>query len=179
MNYSEIINFWFNELTPKQWFIKDAHVDKIITERFSSVHAMAKNNELSSWRKEPLGRLAEIIILDQFSRNIFRNDSRSFSQDPQALALAQEAIELGIDQSLTISQKPFLYMPFMHSESLAMHERAMELFSVKDLEHNLEYEKKHFSIIKNFGRYPHRNEILGRISTKEEMEFLKEPGSSF
>ena len=124
-------------------------------------------------------RLAEIIILDQFSRNIHRGTPDAFAADPLALALAQEAVSSGADQALPVSRRAFLYMPFMHSESQAIHELAVRLFSASGLAENLKAELRHQAIITRFGRYPHRNSILGRISTPEEEAFLEEPGSSF
>ncbi len=126
-----------------------------------------------------LGRLSEIILLDQFSRNIYRDKPAAFAQDALALALAQEAIAAGIASELTVDQRSFLYMPFMHSESELIHQQAVKLFSEPGLEASLEFEIRHKKIIDRFGRYPHRNEILGRTSTVEEQQFLAQPGSSF
>ena len=179
MNYNEIIKFWFEELSPKQHFAKDDKLDKEIKDRFLEIHKLATKGELFQWRDNSLGRLAEIIILDQFSRNIFRDSKKSFENDSLALILAQEAIRVGADKELTTNKRSFLYMPFMHSESKVIHEEAVVLFSQKGLEYNLEFEIKHKAIIDRFGRYPHRNELLNRKPTKEEIEFLKTPGSSF
>ena len=123
--------------------------------------------------------MAEIIVLDQFSRNIYRDQAQAFAYDSLALALAQEAISLQLDAQLSPEQRSFLYMPFMHSESKLMHEYALKLFQRLGNEINLSFEKKHKIIIDRFGRYPHRNEILGRTSTAEELEFLTQPNSSF
>jgi len=128
---------------------------------------------------DPLGRLAEIILIDQFSRNIFRDTPEAFSADAVALVLAQEAIAAGADQQLETKERAFLYMPYMHSESRAIHEQAAQLFDQPGLEYNLEFEHKHKVIIDRFGRYPHRNAILGRTSTAEELDFLEGPDSSF
>ena len=174
-----VLEFWFNELEPKQWFVKDRDLDAMIEARFSLLVEQARAGELFSWRVTPQGRLAEIILIDQFSRNIFRDKPESFSADPVALVLAQEAIGAGADQRLDVQERAFLYMPFMHSESQAIHEQAVVLFDQPGLEYNLEFEYKHKAIIDRFGRYPHRNEILGRKSTEEEIAFLKAPGSSF
>jgi len=125
------------------------------------------------------GRLAEIIVLDQFSRNIYRGTARAFAQDSLALALAQEAISQDLDKQLSPEQRSFLYMPFMHSESKLIHEFALKLFQRLGNQANLEYEIKHKIIIDRFGRYPHRNQILGRESTEEELSFLTQPDSSF
>ena len=176
---NEVLEFWFNELEPKQWFVKDLDLDAMIEARFCLLVEQARAGELSSWRVTPEGRLAEIILIDQFSRNIFRDKPESFSADPVALVLAQEAIGAGADQRLEAQKRAFLYMPFMHSESRVIHEQAVILFDQPGLEHNLEFEYKHKAIVDRFGRYPHRNEILGRNSTEEEVAFLKEPGSSF
>ncbi|HMK14151.1 MAG TPA: DUF924 family protein [Burkholderiales bacterium] len=179
MHYETIIDFWFKEIEPKLWWKKDSDFDRLIADRFLEVHKAAARCELHVWRNNPLGRLAEIIVLDQFSRNIYRGSPLSFNYDPIALALAQEAITAKANQSLNQSQKAFLYMPFMHSESRVIHELAMKLFKEPGLESNLDFEIRHKAIIDRFGRFPHRNEILGRQSTAEEISFLKEAGSSF
>lgn len=176
---NDVLEFLFNELEPKQWFVKDRDLDAMIEARFSLLVEQARAGELFSWRVTPQGRLAEIILIDQFSRNIFRDKPESFSADPVALVLAQEAIGAGADQRLDVQERAFLYMPFMHSESQAIHEQAVVLFDQPGLEYNLEFEYKHKAIVDRFGRYPHRNEILGRKSTEEEIAFLKAPGSSF
>jgi hypothetical protein len=139
----------------------------------------AKHCELWTWRATAEGRLAEIIVLDQFSRNLYRDHAESFAQDALALALAQEAIQLNLDQQLSPEQRSFLYMPFMHSESKIIHIQALQLFEELGNPLNLDFEKKHKVIIDRFGRYPHRNQILGRSSTAEEIEFLKQPNSHF
>ena len=177
--YQEIISFWFEELKPEQWWAKDNDLDQKITQKFSEVHAQAVKCELYQWRVLPLGRLAEIIVLDQFSRNIFRDSPLAFANDSLALALAQEAIALEADKYLTPIQRSFLYLPFMHSESLKIHEIAVDLYKKNGIKANLEFEMKHKKIIERFNRYPHRNSILGRISTLEEIEFLKQPDSNF
>ena len=180
MKPESILVFWFKELEPKQWFEKDITLDRHITERFADFHAAAAAGELYVWRKNAHGRLAEIIILDQFSRNIYRDKPGAFACDTMALVLAQEAIAQGVDTKLTKpAEKCFLYMPYMHSESEAIHEVALKLFDQPGLENNHDYEIRHKQIIDRFGRYPHRNAILGRESTPEETAFLKEPNSSF
>ena len=178
-SYHAVIDFWFNEIDSKLWFDKDDQFDQLISERFSDLHDQALRCELYPWRDEPLGRLAEIIVLDQFSRNMFRDKPAAFATDAQALVLAQEAISHGADQQLSAVQQAFLYMPFMHSESKLIHQIAVELFSAPGLEGNHKFELQHKSIIDRFGRYPHRNAILGRQSSKEEIAFLKQAGSSF
>ena len=177
--YQEIMDFWFKDIDPAKWWKKDDDFDALLIERFSDIHARASRCELYKWRSQPEGRLAEVIILDQFSRNMFRNSALAFANDSMALALAQEAIACEADLALTPGQRAFLYMPFMHSESLQIHEVAVELFAKNGIKSNLEFEYKHKQIIERFGRYPHRNGILGRQSTAEEIEFLSQPGSSF
>lgn len=177
--YRDILKFWFEEIEPKQWWVKDTDLDQLIIDRFSEVHARATRCELFEWRNNAEGRLAEIIVLDQFSRNMFRGSPFSFTYDSMALVLSQEAILVGADQLLSPEERSFIYMPFMHSESLLIHEVAVELFRSNRLQGNFDYELKHKEIIERFGRYPHRNDILGRESSEEEIEFLKQPGSGF
>lgn len=179
MDYQTINAFWFNEIKPRQWFTKDIAFDQLIRTRFQAAHDAASRGELYPWRDTAEGRLAEIIVLDQFSRNIYRNTPLAFAYDALALILAQEAIRANVYKSLGSQQRAFLYMPFMHSESVLIHRRAVELFSEPGLEGNLEFELKHKAIIDRFGRYPHRNAVLGRTSSPEETVFLKQPGSSF
>jgi uncharacterized protein (DUF924 family) len=179
MAYQEIIAFWFEELEPVSWWKKDDAFDAQLIERFSGIHARASRCELFEWRGQPEGRLAEIIVLDQFSRNMFRGTAGAFATDAMSLTLSQEAISCAADQALTPVQRSFLYMPFMHSESLQIHEIAVELFRKNGIQNNVDFEISHKKIIEKFGRYPHRNKILGRQSTAEEIEFLSRPGSSF
>lgn len=175
----DVIQFWFEEISPKQRFKKDEEFDALIVERFKSVHKRASQGLLYAWRDHPLDALAEIIVLDQFSRNMYRDKPKAFAQDTLALVLAQEAIRRKLDTELQASQKAFLYMPFMHSESAEIHDIAVFLFDQPGLEDNYNFELKHKAIIDRFGRYPHRNEIVKRKSTPEELEFLSQPGSSF
>ncbi|MGL5001544.1 MAG: DUF924 family protein [Casimicrobium sp.] len=179
MTPQTVLNFWFTELKPKQHFAKDAALDTLIAERFGTLLDSASRCELFAWRETPEGRLAEIIVLDQFSRNVFRNTPRAFTQDTLALALAQELIRSGRDVELSVTQRKFAYMPYMHSESSVVHREALRLFALPGLEENLEFEQRHLAIIDRFGRYPHRNAILGRESTAEELAFLRQAGSSF
>lgn len=179
MNWQVIIDFWFRQTAPEQWFMVDLDFDQKIRRMFGELVPKAAAGEFASWRKSLEGRLAEILILDQFSRNIYRGRPESFAQDALALALAKEAIKDPLHWSLDKPEKTFLYMPFMHSENMEDHEKAVELFSQPELESNLDFEFKHKRILEQFGRYPHRNAILGRASTPEEIEFLKKPNSSF
>ncbi|MCG6390384.1 DUF924 domain-containing protein [Vibrio fluvialis] len=177
--YQSVLTFWFNELTPEMWWKKDVSLDDQIRDRFTPLHEQAAKGELFHWRQCPQGALAEVIVLDQFSRNIFRDTPKAFAQDPQALTLAQFAIEKGFHKQLTKSEQVFLYLPFMHSESRLIHAAAMDLYSELGEQVNLDFEMQHKAIIERFGRYPHRNAILGRQSTAEELEFLKLPNSAF
>ncbi len=175
----DIINFWFREIDPKQWWTKDAAFDQAIRDRFGELHAQATRCELFAWRATAEGRLAEIIVLDQFSRNLFRGAPASFASDALALALAQEAVAVGADLEVRASYRSFMYMPYMHSESLTIHDSAVDLFARCEREETRESELRHRAIIERFGRYPHRNAILGRESSAAEIAFLAEPGSSF
>jgi len=177
--FEDVIEFWFTESGPEKWWKKDLQFDRQIGERFGAVHAQAINCELFAWRASAAGRLAEIIVIDQFSRNMYRDTPKSFAFDPLALALAQEAISQQVQLGLAGPQRAFLYMPYMHSESREIHKIAAVLFSEPEVEGNRDFELRHKAIIDQFGRYPHRNEILGRASTAAELEFLQEPGSSF
>ncbi|NNF15649.1 MAG: DUF924 domain-containing protein [Gammaproteobacteria bacterium] len=179
MQPNDIIEFWFEELSPKDWWKKNPELDARISERFLSVHSQAVCGELHDWRNTSHGRLAEIIVIDQFSRNMFRGKPESFASDNVAVVLSQEAIRAGADKPLNNNERAFLYMPLMHSESRRVHELAMIMYDQPGLENNFNFEKKHLAIIDRFGRYPHRNKILGRTSTSEEIEFLQGPGSSF
>lgn len=177
--YNEVLDFWFNELEPKQWWQKDEGLDSMIQKRFGALHFQAKSGELFTWRDTAFGSLAEVIILDQFSRNIYRDTPEAFASDPMALALAQFSISKGFEKELSDIQCSFLYMPFMHSESKLIHVEAIKLYEALGIKNNLDFEHKHKMIIDRFGRYPHRNKILGRQSTEEENEFLKQPNSAF
>ena len=179
MQPQTILHFWFEELTDKQHFAKDAALDEAIRTRFGTTLEAAARCELFAWRATPSGRLAEIIVLDQFSRNVYRDTPRAFAQDALALVLAQELVASTQDRSLPVAQRIFAYMPYMHSESALVHTQAVALFSQPGMESNLDFEQRHKAIINRFGRYPHRNAILGRTSTAEDLAFLSEPGSSF
>ena len=178
-DFGPVLRFWFEEIAPAQWWRADAAFDRTVRDRFAGVHRAATRGELSAWRTRPAGRLAEIIVLDQFSRNMYRGSALAFAADPVALVLAQEAVAGGHDAALEPPQRVLLYMPFMHSESAIVHQTAWQLFEALGLPSNLEFERRHKAIIDRFGRYPHRNAILGRASTDEELRFLDEPGSSF
>ena len=175
----EVLAFWFEQNGPKQWWTTDPQFDAVIRSRFEALHGRAVLGELDAWRETPEGRLAEVIVLDQFSRNLYRDDARAFAADGMALALAQEAVRTGADQAVPPVKRQFFYMPYEHSESPRIHELAVALFEGLADPESLGFERRHKAIIDRFGRYPHRNGVLGRASTAEEIAFLREPGSSF
>ena len=179
MGHEEVLQFWFEDIERKMWFKKDLEFDTVLRERFGALHTNAAACELYTWREPARGRVAEIIILDQFSRNLFRGAPLAFAQDPLALALAQEAVACEAHLQLSQDERIFFYMPYMHSESRAVHEVALTLFAEPGMEENYRYEQRHKQIVERIGRYPHRNAVLGRESTSEELEFLQQKGSSF
>lgn len=177
--FQTVLTFWFKEIEPTQWWVADPAFDALVRQRYLGLLHQAAAGELSGWRASPKGRLAEIIVLDQFSRNIFRGTPQAFAQDPVALVLSQEAVKAGALDSLGPDERNFLLMPFMHSESRRIHVQAESLFREHAPPGNYQFELRHKAIIDRFGRYPHRNAILGRVSTDDEVEFLKQPGSGF
>jgi uncharacterized protein (DUF924 family) len=185
-----VLAFWFGEPgSPEHgksraaWFAKDAAFDAQIRQRFLALHASAALGERDRWRGSPDTLLALVIVLDQFSRNLHRDDARAFSQDAAALAAAQEMIARGWDRGLLPVERQFVYLPFEHAEDLALQDRAIELFTAleafPETSGLTQWAEKHRVIIRRFGRFPHRNAALGRASTPEEVAFLKEPGSGF
>lgn len=174
-----VLNFWFVESTPDQWFEKNADYDRVIAERFGGLHSQAVAGQLNEWTKTADGSLALILLLDQFSRNLFRDDPRAFAQDAQALDIAKTAIEAGQDMEVPEDRRVFFYVPFEHSEELADQEASLPYFEALSNTEYLRYAIAHRDIIARFGRFPHRNQVLGRESTAEEAAFLKTPGSSF
>lgn len=177
--HDEVLSFWFEETDAKSWWAADPGFDDLIRQRFLGLLQEAASGELYEWRATAQGRLAEVIVLDQFSRNVHRNTPRAFAQDPMALALAQEAVVAGALASLDPTQRSFLLLPYMHSESRKIHVVAEALYREFAPAGNYDFELKHKAIVDRFGRYPHRNEVLGRASTPDEVEFLKQPGSRF
>ena len=175
----EVLKFWFDELSPDDWFKSDETVDSHIRERFGELHEALQEQVPQSWRSDARAYLAAVIVLDQFPRNMYRGASRAFATDDAALSLAKEALVRGFDRELSIVERKFLYMPFEHSENSAEQARSIELFGTLGNELDLDYARRHKEIIDRFGRFPHRNAALGRISSPEEIEFIKEPGSSF
>lgn len=177
--YAQVLDFWFRESGPKSWWAVDPAFDERIRGRFGALHARASGGELQPWRATPHGRLAEIIVLDQFSRNLFRGSAAAFAQDLAALVLAQEAVAAQAHVALAPVERIFLLLPYMHSESREIHVEAERLFREFTPAENHGFELRHKAIVDRFGRYPHRNAALGRDSTPEEVEFLKQPGSAF
>jgi uncharacterized protein (DUF924 family) len=167
----QVIRYWFDELQEAAWFRKDARVDDAIRERFGALH-----DEVAQLRPEqlatPLECVAAVIVLDQFSRNMFRGSPRAFATDALALSMAERAIATGFDQQLDRLQRWFLYMPFQHSEDRAVQARSLQLFTQLGDRKNIGYAQRHQEIIDRFGRFPHRNEVLGRVSTPEELQFI-------
>jgi uncharacterized protein (DUF924 family) len=184
----DVLHFWFGLAkgvgSPRiEWFRKDARFDAEVARRFGTLHARASRGELNAWRASPEPMLALVVILDQFSRNLYRNDARAFAQDEMARSCAHEAVSRGDDLGFLPVQRQFLYLPFEHSEDLADQERGVELMrsleGFQETQGLTAWAEKLRDIIRRFGRFPHRNAILGRTSTPEEIEFLKHPGSSF
>jgi uncharacterized protein (DUF924 family) len=186
MAADEVLAFWFGEPEGKprvEWFRKDPAFDEEIRRRFGALHESASRRELEAWRASPQPMLALVVVLDQFSRNLHRNDARAFAQDGHALECAKQAVARGDDQGLLPVQRQFLYLPFEHSEDLADQERGLALMlaleAFEETRGCAEWAVKHRDIIARFGRFPHRNAALGRSSSAEEIEFLKQPGSGF
>jgi uncharacterized protein (DUF924 family) len=192
MTAQEVRDFWFGapgsdaEGQPrKEWFVKSEAFDEEIQQRFGALIPQAIAGGLREWDAEgPQGVLARILVLDQFTRNAYRNKPESFAGDALALAAARQLADSGAHKALPPLQRAFAYMPFEHAEDAFMQERAVELFTALAAEHPgfddmLDYAHRHRGVIARFGRFPHRNEILGRASTQEEIEFLRQPGSRF
>ena len=175
-----VLDFWLDAKVQPFWFKASADFDAKLTARFLQTLQQAAQGELYSWRDTPLGCVAEIIVLDQFSRNIYRGTPKAFQQDPMALTLAQTLIDMPDEyHSLDPSLQKWALMPYMHSESPLIHEEGLRLFTELGDSVSLEFEIMHKEIIDRFGRYPHRNTTLGRESSAEELAFLEEPNSSF
>ena len=176
----QIIEFWFHQ-TPEEFLFKtDAAFDQRIRDRFGAVHRVAAAGQLDSWMATPVGCLALVVTLDQFPRNMFRGSPEAFASDDQALAVADGAIARGLDLQLAPRQRMFLYLPYQHSERLDHQHRSVELVTSLDGEPDWpKYAERHLEIIARFGRFPHRNAVLGRETTPQEAEFLRQPNSSF
>jgi uncharacterized protein (DUF924 family) len=175
----DVLRFWFHELKSEQWFKKDDAVDAAIAARFAATHANVDAAEDAALLTSPDTARAAILVLDQFSRNMLRGTSRSFASDAKALKLASEFITRGWDQPLNKSERLFVYLPFEHAEDLRNQARSVALISSLADDSLTKFALDHQVIIQRFGRFPHRNDILGRKSTPEEIAFLQQPGSSF
>ena len=173
----DTLRFWFDE-HPKDWFVKNAAFDAEIRKRFLALHERAAAGRLEHWAHDPRGCLALVILLDQFPRNMFRGEARAFATDAQARIAARAILERAWDKTMTQSEQLFAYLPFEHSEALADQELACELMKNFD-EKQRQYAERHRDIIRRFGRFPHRNDLLGRENTAAEIEFLRLPGSRF
>ena len=169
----EVLEFWFVEHGQDDWFGGAAEFDARLAAGFADTHAAVARGEAWKWRRTAPGRLAEIIVLDQFSRQLHRGSPLAFAQDPMALALAQEAVAGGYDMTLDPDRRLFAYMPYMHSESLLIHEEAVRLFTALGKQETLDYELAHVEVLRRFGRYPRRNAALGRQSTPEEIDYME------
>lgn len=197
---SEVLSFWFGELREGElpdkekqmtWWMKSEEFDDLVRRRFEKYVLLAEKGELFHWLETPLGTVAFIVVVDQFPRNIYRNTPKAFSRDPLALRACLEGIEKGFDRDLHPTHRVFFYLPLMHSEDREIQSLSVRKYSALENEYtphpeiretlacSTDFAGRHFDIIKRFGRYPHRNAALGRESTPEETEFLKEPGSSF
>lgn len=170
-----VLSFWLAQRA--KWFVKDPAFDALLRERFGPVHDAVVRGDCDTWLVTPRGRLAFVIVLDQLSRNMFRDTAQSFAYDDHALAVALDAIDAGDDRSVPPEARGLFYLPLMHAEDLEMQERAVALYA-GDAE-GLKFAEAHRAIIRRFGRFPHRNELLGRTSTPTELAFLAQPGSSF
>jgi len=193
-----ILQFWFGDVDElgrsdvqhaRRWFMKDEAFDRAIADRFGQTYADVRAGLREAWLDDPRGRVAYVIVLDQFPRNMFRGTARMFEGDRQALAAAVEGVARHDDETLTVNERSFLYMPYMHSEDIAMQERSVALFKELaasapselrgSLAASVQYAEKHHDIVARYGRFPHRNTLLGRESTPAEQAFLAEPGSGF
>ncbi len=175
----QVLDFWFKELSAKNWFEKSDDLDLQITSRFRAAYDQVLALDADQHLKSGHDALAAVIAIDQFARNMFRDTPKAFAADPQALEIAKRALAARLDEGLTLTERQFLYMPFMHAEDVAAQTRCVELFGSFNDDGLLKFATGHKDIIDRFGRFPHRNEILGRPSTAEEIAFLNEPGSSY
>ncbi len=172
MEPKEINNFWFSPRIEKQWFASTPELDDEIRQKYEAVWTLASTGELDSWGEQPDGCLALVIILDQLPLNMYRNQPKSFSTEHKAVQIAGHAIDSGFDQRMAKQRRAFLYMPFMHCENLAQQDQSVQLYRDNKLDGNIRFAEHHREIIRTFGRFPHRNAILKRVSTEEELAYL-------
>lgn len=175
----DILEFWFGRLTRQDWFQKSDTLDEEISRRFRDIHLDLARGGVENWRDTPERRLAAIIVLDQFPRNIYRGSPLAFATDWMALREAKLAVGAGADKGVAAEQRAFIYLPFEHSEDLADQERSVELFKALDDGEYLDYAERHLAVIREFGRFPHRNSLVGRQSTDAELDYLSQPGAGF
>jgi uncharacterized protein (DUF924 family) len=175
-----VLNFWFNDTTPSQWFAKDPAFDALLRQRFLELTNQAIAGELGPWSETPQSGLALVLVLDQFPRQLWRDNAKAFAGDPQALALSLRALELGwVKAEPNQARRQFWLMPLMHSEELAVQEASLPLFSQFVDARTADFALRHRDVIARFGRFPHRNAALGRESSAAELAFLQTPGSGF
>jgi uncharacterized protein (DUF924 family) len=177
ISYTDILEFWFEKSSVKRWFNATPEFDDYIHTHYLNTWVQASNGELDNWQSSAPGALALIIVLDQFPLNMFRGTAKSFSTESNAIAVTRQAIRHKFDMHLERKHLPFLYMPLMHSENLEDQNDSVRLFEKASLDTNLRFAKHHQNIIKTYGRFPHRNEILNRISTSEELDYLASPSA--
>ena len=182
----DVLHFWFGApgsvhygKSRAEWFKKSAVFDALIRDRFLGLHEAAAAGRLVHWHDSPLTLLALIIVLDQFPRNLFRESSKAFATDAPALAAARRMTSMQWDERLNVVERQFVYLPYEHAENVEVQRESMRLFAALGNSNLLEWARKHAVIVERFGRFPHRNALLGRVSTPEEIEFLRQPGSAF
>ncbi len=176
---AEILRFWLEEIPPERRFVHDAALDEAIRSRFAGLHDEVLAGAAASWRDQPQHLLAAVILLDQFSRNLFRDDARAYAGDPLARSLTREALAHGWDQRLDVASRQFLYMPLMHSEVMVDQVEALRLFTALGHQQSLDFARRHAAQIARSGRFPQRNEVLGRSTTAAEADFLSRPDARF
>jgi len=190
VRFGDVLEFWFSPPDSRfrgrprsEWFRKNSAFDEQIRARFLDCHLAAAGGRFDAWAATPYGSLALVIVLDQFPRNLFRDGARAFASDARALAVARSLLERHFDQVLRPLERVFAYLPFEHCEDLAVQRRSLALFEslrpYADCASAIDYAKRHYAVVARFGRFPHRNAALGRVSTAEESEFLRRPGSGF
>lgn len=177
---AQVLDFWFVQSRPRQWFAKDAAFDALVRDRFHELTRQALAGECDAWSMEPPGGLALVLLLDQFPRQIWRDTAMAFAGDPQALMLSLKAVEFGwLEGEAEQARRQFWLMPLMHTEDLAVQEAALPLFERFSDPRTADFVRRHRDVIARFGRFPHRNALLGRVSSAEELAFLQTPGSRF
>ena len=180
-NISDVLNFWFSERVKEKWWDKDADFDDEIRDAFEETHKAAKAGELDGWAETPDGALALVIALEQFPRNMYRDDPKAFAADPKAREVARLALAREFDLQIEdLDRRSFLYLPFEHSEDMADQHLSVKLYRERiGVERKIEFADAHFEVIKQFGRFPHRNKCLGRPNTPEEEKYLEDPDAGF